>query len=636
MPKAANPITRSPACTEVRRSDHRITRFFLLLCLPAVYAFSQNAQDIISFLNQTIVWHQQLSDQQQLVKEPSDVLFLNDNRQIADQVSRLSFDFARARALAVVTQDAVAQAQQDQGSSSLEQYKGLVEMAGKSDQKIKETQQELETMKRQLPSTSGQKRFLLESTIAETESELALLQARRSSIQNMIDFVSSTASGSRQAGLQAKIEELARALPASATETGKQNLAEINTVAGSNPVSAASAGNGQKETPSGIFALTDELFTLRRKLNLLDNAIQLTDSLSESSKALRAPLLVKVRELVRRGDELTNQPDSLDPVVLAQQKKELDSLTAQFKQLTAAMLPLGKQVILLDLYKRNSSHWRAVVNVQHTATLKGLLTRLAILAIAIGLVLGISHLWRQVTFRYMRDVRRQHQFLLLRRIIVGVVIGIMVVVASVSGLGSMTTFAGLLTAGVAVALQNVILAIAGYFFLIGKHGVRVGDRIQVSGVLGNVVDIGLIRMHLMELGAGPAAQPTGRIVAFSNAVVFRTHAGLFKQVPGTHFVWHEVSLNLPPDSDYRPVEEKMLQAVNKVFADYEEKLGVQLRRMEHTLKTMTIHSLHPESRVRLTKRGVNVTIRYPVDMHHAREMDDRVNREVLAATEKIG
>ena len=56
---------------------------------------------------------------------------------------------------------------------------------------------------------------------------------------------------------------------------------------------------------------------------------------------------------------------------------------------------------------------------------------------------------------------------------------------------------------------------------------------------------------------------------------------------------------------------------------------------------MTIHSLHPESRVRLTKRGVNVTIRYPVDMHHAREMDDRINREmltetVLTETDKIG
>ena len=160
-------------------------------------------------------------------------------------------------------------------------------------------------------------------------------------------------------------------------------------------------------------------------------------------------------------------------------------------------------------------------------------------------------------------------------------------------------------------------------------------------MVGNVVDIGLIRMHLMELGNGPGAQPTGRIVAFSNAVVFRTHAGLYKQVPGTHFIWHEVTRNLPPGSNYRPVEEKMLEAVNKIFTDYAEKLEAQLRTMENSLQHTPIQSLHPESRVRLTKRGISITVRYPVDMHHAREMDDRINREVLTETvltetDKIG
>ncbi|HEV3041792.1 MAG TPA: mechanosensitive ion channel domain-containing protein [Candidatus Angelobacter sp.] len=624
---ANHPITRPH-----NRLVNRLFFFAILILALGLSVFSQSSQDIISFLNQTIVWYQQLTDQPQLVKEPSDLLFLNDNRQIADQVSRLAFDFARARA-PMLGPDSGTEAQPDESGSNLNQYKALAELARKSDQQIKETQQELETMRQKLPATSGQKRTLLEATIAETESELGLLQARRSSVQNMMEFVSGTASGSRQAGLQAKIEELARTLPPSVTQSGKQSPADLATLTNNNSAPVTISG-AQKEPPSGIFALIDELVTLKRKLNLLDKAIDLTDSLMASSKALRDPVLAKARELVRRGDELMSEPDSQDMTVLAQQKKELDGATAGFKQLSSAMLPLGKQMILLDLYKRNSSKWRNVVSTQYTGTWKSLLVRLAILAIAVGLVLGISHLWRRVTFRYIRDIRRRHQFLLLRRIIVAVVIAIIVVVASVSGLGGIGTFAGLLSAGVAVAMQNVILAIVGYFFLVGKHGVRVGDRVQVSGIVGNVVDIGLIRMHLMELGRGPNAQPTGRIVAFSNAVVFRTHAGLYKQVPGTHFLWHEVTRNLPPGSDYRPVEEKMLEAVNKVFADYQEELEGQLRRMEHMLKTTPVESLHPESRVRLTKRGVSITIRYPVDMHHAREMDDRINREVLAEIEK--
>src|SRR6516225_10513645 len=101
--------------------------------------------------------------------------------------------------------------------------------------------------------------------------------------------------------------------------------------------------------------------------------------------------------------------------------------------------------------------------------------------------------------------------------------------AFASELGAITTFAGFLGAGIAVALQNVILSVAGYFFLIGKYGVKVGDRVQVAGITGDVVDIGLVRLHLMEIGGGGSARPTGRVVAVSNAVVFQANAGMFKQ-----------------------------------------------------------------------------------------------------------
>ena len=65
---------------------------------------------------------------------------------------------------------------------------------------------------------------------------------------------------------------------------------------------------------------------------------------------------------------------------------------------------------------------------------------------------------------------------------------------------------------------------------------------QISGVTGNVVDIGLIRLHLMELGGnGSDRQPTGRVVVFSNSIVFESSASFFKQIPGTNFGWREVN-----------------------------------------------------------------------------------------------
>ena len=90
-------------------------------------------------------------------------------------------------------------------------------------------------------------------------------------------------------------------------------------------------------------------------------------------------------------------------------------------------------------------------------------------------------------------------------------------------------------AGIAVALQNVILSIAGYFFLIGRFGIKAGDRVQIGGVTGDVIDIGLVKLSLMELGGtGTYREPTGRVAVFSNAIVFQPSGNFFKQAPGTN------------------------------------------------------------------------------------------------------
>jgi small-conductance mechanosensitive channel len=187
-----------------------------------------------------------------------------------------------------------------------------------------------------------------------------------------------------------------------------------------------------------------------------------------------------------------------------------------------------------------------------------------------------------------------------------------------------------LTAGVAVALQNVILSIAAYFFLIGKFGVRVGDRVQIAGVSGEVVEIGLVRMHIMELGGnGRDVQPTGRVVAFSNSFVFQPMAGMFKQIPGTNFVWHEITLTLAPESDYRSVEERMIEALDTAFAPYHETLEQQRSLMERNLGSVSVGPLQPRTGLKLTPSGLEVRVTFPVQFHKATEIDDRVTGEIL-------
>jgi small-conductance mechanosensitive channel len=340
-------------------------------------------------------------------------------------------------------------------------------------------------------------------------------------------------------------------------------------------------------------------------------------------------VLASVTAIAQQGEQLAKQADTSDPAQLEQLKQQLDNLNNSFKQVSGVVLPLSKQAVLFDLYKTDLARWRAVVKSEYSADVRKLLIRLVIFGIVIAVVVALSRLWRRAVFRYVHDPRRRYQFLLLRRIILWCAIAITIAFALATEIGSIATFAGLITAGIAVALQNVILAIAGYFFLIGKYGVRVGDRVQITGVTGDVVDIGLIRLHLMEIG-GPETdrQPTGRIVVFSNAVVFQPNASFFKQIPGTNFVWHEVTLTLAPDTNYSMAEKRLLDAVEKIYADYGERIEAQHREMERSL-SVSVAVPKPKSRLRLTQGGLEVVIRYPVEMENAAEVDDRIIRELL-------
>src|SRR5262249_9337898 len=254
-----------------------------------------SSEDIIPFLDQTVVWYRQLNAQQQLVSAPSDVLFLNDNRQVADQVVKLSFDFARSRAQ-VLGQQATAPAGSSNSPST--QYQRLADAAAKADQQVKQSMQQLDGLRRQLDTAAGKKRATLQATIAETESELQMFQARSETLHNMLQMVSTGAGKLGGGSLQTQIEELARTVPA-ATDAGKPsaNAGVANAPAAATPE--------RKEEPSGILALISQLFTLHHRVSVLDDSLKHTDSLVQSAKTLRAPIIAQVRDLVQKGNQIS-------------------------------------------------------------------------------------------------------------------------------------------------------------------------------------------------------------------------------------------------------------------------------------------------------------------------------------------
>jgi small-conductance mechanosensitive channel len=623
---------RSYNCSVTSRK--RSVLLFLLLLSSALFAQENSqttaatepsASQIIQLLGETIDWYRQTQQEQHIATEPGDLGFAGDNRRMADQIVKLAFDFARQEEQQLAKQQSKAPAP-DPGEMG-SRFENLSRAATRADTLVQQTQAELQSLKETLDATPAGKRRQLQAQIEEIQSELALFQARQQALHNLLDFAGGASKG-RGTSLRAQIDELAHAVPAAlsgATANESPALTESQQTARVNDVTS-------KPAPSGVWALAADLFRLSSKRSVLSSSLRATRDLEQASTQLRTPLVAHLKPLIQAGDQLTTQADSSDQAGLLQEKQRLDQLTVEFKQVSGLLSSLGKQTILLDLYQRSLSNWQTEVATEFKERLKGLLLRTFGLVIALGTVFLIGEFWRRAIFRYVHDTRRRYQFMLMRKIALWCGFAIVLLFSFVTELGAVATFAGLITAGVAVALQNVIVSIVGYFFLIGKYGIRVGDRVQVGNVTGEVVDIGLVRFHLMELSGGVAdSEPTGRIVAFSNSVVFQATGGLFKQIPGTNFAWREVTLRFSAESDYRQIRERLQKAIDRAFADYNDHLERQRRQMELSVTSVPTAELKPRAHTRFTTSATEVTIRYPVFADKSAEIDERIMSELFAA-----
>ena len=291
-------------------------------------------------------------------------------------------------------------------------------------------------------------------------------------------------------------------------------------------------------------------------------------------------------------------------------------------------MPLTKAGVLLDQYRSNLDSWRAATRTQYFAALKTLAARLGLLLLLLAAVFAGGEIWKRAVFKYVQETRRRHQLLLVRRIVVWAVVIVIVGIAFATEASSFATFAGLLTAGIAVAMQSVLVSIVGYFFLIGKYGLRVGDHVQIGTVSGEVIDLGLVRLHLMELG--PQHGPTGRVVALANAVVFQSSGGIFKQIPGVSLAWRELSLTLPGDADYAAVKERLLGAASRVLENYAEELERQTRELNKT-SWGTTDKAEAQVQLRFSHDSIEAIVRYPVPLQRAAEVEERMSRALLEA-----
>jgi small-conductance mechanosensitive channel len=592
------------------------------------------APQVIQLLDQTIDWYRTLGIQQQTANEPSDLLILNDNRQAASRVMSLAIEFARADADILAKQPAAAS-----GTNSAPASQPLTQLQNKFNTQSIQVQAELAAAQRELPTARGNAAIQLKAKISELQGELDLLASRKELLATMLTITSdSDANGSGASSLKAQIDAMAISVPASNNPAPPASAPAATPSAGNasaapSPLSAAASS---VMTRFGIWDLASNAFRLSEKIVTIDGLDGRTAALQTAFAHIRDPLVDRVRGLSSRGDSLADQADAANAATLTQIRTQLDSLAGQIKQQSALLIPLGKEGVLLSQYRRNLANWRSIINSQYDRALRMLGVRLLILAALLAMVFAAAEFWRRAVMHYIRDTRRRYQLLLLRKIALWILTVVIIGFAFSSELGSVVTFAGLITAGLAVAMQSVLVSIVGYFFLIGKYGIRVGDRVQFGDVVGEVIELGLVRLHLMELGAHGQLGPTGRVVAFANAIVFQVSSGLFKQIPGVNFAWHEITLTLPAGIDYGAAKEQLMKAITTALKDSHDEIARQTLEIQKTAAFGSGPDLQPRVQLNFTPTGVEARIRYPVHLNDAAEIDDRISQELLPVLEGLG
>jgi len=481
---------------------------------PAASDLPSN-QQVLAFVTETIDWYRHRVIEPQRATDPVDLAFVEDNRPIAGQIVQLSFEFARAAA----TIAAMSTAGNENGrpattGGSSPDLAHFVELENNAILASRQASQAIEAIKQKLLTARGADRRKLQAALDATHSRLDLLQVSSASLREVVEFV--RASGDRQTGdLASSIDDLARTVPGVTSPTAVQPQMPNADVA---PIA--------KPRDSGILGLSSEVSALGRKLRLLDDAIGRTDKLRQASDDIRSPLLAYVTKRFPAGADTYLTASDLR--VLQEQKAQLDALKVMVKALAPAIVALDKQKVLLAAYAAHLNSWRAAVLHEVEQAWQGLILRLVGVAGVIGALVVIGAIARRFTDRHVRDPGRRHVLRIIARVVLWLTIVLVAAFSLASDWTSMATFFGLLTAGVAVALQSVILSALGYFLLVGRHGIKIGDRVQISGVTGDVTDISWLQFRLREID-NETHKPTGGVVTFSNSFVFASPAtGLSK------------------------------------------------------------------------------------------------------------
>jgi small-conductance mechanosensitive channel len=258
--------------------------------------------------------------------------------------------------------------------------------------------------------------------------------------------------------------------------------------------------------------------------------------------------------------------------------------------------------------------------------------RIVLLFIGFVAIVLVINLLRRNVNKYVEDKDsryRTKKFLSFFGYLLGVSL---IIVVFAHKLGNLTVALGVTGAGIAFALQEVIGSIAGWIAIMFGNFYRTGDRVQLGGIKGEVIDIGIIRTTVMEIGQWVDADLyNGRIVRIANSFVFKEP--VFNYSADFPFLWDEIKIPIKYGSDYQLAREIFYRIALEVVGDY---VKFAQQSWEGMVKKYLIEDASTEPMVTLMANDnwVEFTLRYVVDYKKRRSTKDKLFTRILEETNK--
>jgi small-conductance mechanosensitive channel len=383
----------------------------------------------------------------------------------------------------------------------------------------------------------------------------------------------------------------------------------------SNPQTGAGNPNSNLQTGASAaitqFSVWNSLRGNQARLqHALDEARQVGNSLRQSHEVLQAQVGMEVSNKEAIAQQAKSQLDATSGNGGSSTNSTASAITSlhQISVDQKDLSDFAKRVQDQDDLAAAYSSWIDVVKVRQRAVEHEMLqSAMLILLVLFGVYLGN----RLVDHFFVRLAVERTRLHTLRGVIRFAVqaLGLALILFILFGLpNQMSTILGLAGAGLTVACKDFIMGFIGWFLLMGRNGLRVGDWVEIDGVVGEVVEIGLLRTVLLETGNWTdSGHPTGRKVAFVNSFAIEGH--FFNFSTTGQWLWDEVEILVPASQDPYPVIDAIQKMVteqtqaNVVAAEQEWQRAASRYRAQPV-------SAAPAVSLRPTSAGIEVHVRY--------------------------